>query len=125
MRALKLWFVIREQGVVQLQERLRRDLENARWLEAEVRRTPHWKLLAPVRLQTLVVRHEPPGVAGEALDAHTQRWSRAINDSGEGYLTPTLLDGRWAVRVSIGATATERPHVEGLWKLMRDTAGAT
>ncbi len=124
MRALKLWFVIREQGVVQLQERLRRDLGNARWLEAEVRRAPHWKLLAPVRLQTLVVRHEPPGVAGEALDAHTQRWARAINDSGEGYLTPTLLDGRWAVRLSIGAAATERQHVEGLWKLMRDTAGA-
>ena len=39
-------------------------------------------------------------------------------------LTPTLLDGRWAVRVSIGAAATERQHVEGLWKLMRDTAGA-
>ena len=30
MRALKLWFVIREQAVTQLQERLRRDLENAR-----------------------------------------------------------------------------------------------
>ena len=32
-RALKLWCLIREQGVAGLQARLRRDLENARWLE--------------------------------------------------------------------------------------------
>jgi aromatic-L-amino-acid/L-tryptophan decarboxylase len=123
MRALKLWFVIREQGVSQLQQRLRRDLELARWLEAEVTRAPQWKLLAPMRLQTLVLRHEPPGLAGEALDAHTLGWVRAINDSGEAYLTPTLIDGCWAVRVSLGAAATERQHVIELWRLMREKAG--
>ena len=32
-RALKLWFLIREQGVSGLQARLRRDLDNAQWLE--------------------------------------------------------------------------------------------
>ena len=31
-RALKLWFVIREQGVAALRARLRRDIDNARWL---------------------------------------------------------------------------------------------
>ena len=36
-RALKLWCLIREQGVEGLQRRLRRDLANARWLEAQVR----------------------------------------------------------------------------------------
>ncbi len=35
-RALKLWFLIREQGVQGLQGRLRRDLENARAFAAEV-----------------------------------------------------------------------------------------
>ena len=32
MRALKLWFVIRDQGVSGLQARIRRDLGHARWL---------------------------------------------------------------------------------------------
>lgn len=123
MRALKLWFVIREQGVYQLQQRLRRDLEQARWLEAEVRHAAQWKLLAPLRLQTLVLRHEPSGLAGEALDAHTLGWVKAINDSGEAYLTPTLIDGRWAVRVSLGAAATEQQHAIELWRLMREKAG--
>ena len=52
-RALKLWFLIREQGVGALQARIRRDLGHARWLAAEVARAPRWQRLAPVRLQTL------------------------------------------------------------------------
>jgi aromatic-L-amino-acid decarboxylase len=123
MRAMKLWFVIREQGVAQLQARIRRDLGHARWLAAEVARAPRWKSLAPVRLQTLVLRHDPPGLAADAIDAHTQSWVRAVNESGESYLTPALIDGRWAVRVSLGATATEHEHVADLWRLMRKHAG--
>jgi len=123
MRALKLWFVIREQGVAGLQARIRRDLDNAQWLAAEVARAPRWKRLAPVRLQTLVLRHEPAGMDAVALDAHTLEWARAINESGEAYLTPTQLDGHWAVRVSLGSAATEREHVVDLWRLLRRHAG--
>jgi aromatic-L-amino-acid decarboxylase len=119
MRALKMWFVIRDQGVAGLQARIRRDLAHARWFEGEVRRAPHWRILAPVRLQTLVVRHEPPGLDAGGIDAHTRAWAQAINDSGESYLTPTLLDGRWAVRVSFGNANTEREHVADLWRLVR------
>jgi len=119
-RALKLWFLIREQGVEGLQARLRRDIDNAKWLVREVANTPDWKVLAPVPLQTLCVRHEPPGLDGEALDKHTLAWAARLNQSGEAYVTPALLDGRWMVRVSIGAELTERIHVEQLWLLMRN-----
>src|SRR5712664_203450 len=43
-RALKLWCLIREQGVAGLQKRLRRDLENARWLEGQVKAAPGWRV---------------------------------------------------------------------------------
>ncbi|HEX5808446.1 MAG TPA: aminotransferase class V-fold PLP-dependent enzyme [Anaerolineales bacterium] len=121
-RALKLWCLIREQGVEALQRRLRRDLANAQWLAGQVRETPNWCVLAPVPLQTICVRHEPPGLEGEALDRHTLAWVERVNNSGGAYLTPSLLDGRWMVRVSIGAIATERQHVEALWDLMRGEA---
>ena len=124
-RALKLWFLIREQGVSGLQRRMRRDLENAWWLETEVRKAPNWRVLAPVKLQTLCVRHEPAGITGEALDRHTLAWAESINASGEAYLTPAQLDGRWVVRVSIGALATEREHVAALWDRMRAAADAS
>ncbi len=123
-RALKLWFLIREQGVAGLQARLRRDLANARWLAEQVQSTQDWRVLAPVRLQTVCVRHEPAGLAGEALDRHTQAWAERLNRSGLTYLTPAVLDGRWMVRVSIGAEATERAHVEAVWQAMQREAAA-
>jgi aromatic-L-amino-acid decarboxylase len=121
-RALKLWFLIREQGVAGLQARLRRDMANAQWLADCVRNAPGWRVLAPVPLQTLCVRHQPPGVDGDALDQHTLAWADRVNRSGDAYLTPAVLDGRWMVRVSIGAESTERSDVEALWTAMRREA---
>ena len=121
-RALKLWFLIREQGVSRLQARLRRDLVNARWFAEQVQATDGWRVLAPVPLQTVCVRHEPEGVSGEALDRHTLAWVERLNRSGLTYLTPAVLDDRWMVRVSIGAEATERAHIEQVWAAMQAQA---
>jgi aromatic-L-amino-acid decarboxylase len=121
-RALKLWLLIRANGVEGLQARLRRDLANAQWLAAQVRRASGWHVVAPVPLQTVCVRYEPDGLDGEALDRHTLDWCERINRDGTAYLTPAQLDGRWMVRVSIGALNTERAHVERLWATMRSAA---
>jgi len=121
-RALKLWCLIREQGVARLQERLRRDLAHARWLESAVRASSDWRVVAPVNLQTVCVRHEPAGLAGEALDRHTQAWAERLNRSGLAYVTPAMLEGRWMVRISIGALTTEREHVEALWRNLQQAA---
>ena len=121
-RALKLWCLLRHEGVESLQARLRRDIFNARWLADQVRSAADWSVLAPVSLQTLCVRHQLPGLDGEELDAHTLAWCERVNRSGAAYLTPATLDGRWMVRVSIGAEATERPHVEALWATIRREA---
>jgi aromatic-L-amino-acid decarboxylase len=118
-RALKLWCLIREQGVAGLQRRLRRDLENARWLAEEIAAAPSWRVLAPVPLQTVCLRHEPPGLSGLALDEHTLSWMDRINRSGAAYLSPALIEGRWAARVSVGALATERSHLAEAWARMR------
>ena len=88
-RALKLWFLIREQGVAGLQARLRRDMANARALAETVAATPGWRVLAPVHLQTVCVRHEPVApdgktLAGEALDQHTTGLGRGGEPLGRG-----------------------------------------
>jgi len=121
-RALKLWCLIRSEGVSKLQARVRRDLANAQWLADEVRSTPDWRVVTPVHLQTVCVRHEPHGLTGETLDAHTREWCDRVNRSGVAYLTPAVLDGRWMVRVSIGAEQTERADVEAAWEAMKKEA---
>jgi aromatic-L-amino-acid decarboxylase len=114
--------LIREQGIEGLQARLRRDLANTQWFAEQVRNTPHWRVLAPIPLQTVCIRHEPPGLEGEALDKHTLDWVERLNNSGGAYLTPSILGGRWMVRVSIGSLTTERQHVEALWELIQREA---
>jgi len=82
-----------------------------------------WRAVAPVPIQTVCVRHEPSGLQGEKLDAHTLAWVERINASGAAYLTPAKLDGRWMARVSIGGLLTGRAEVAALWARMRDEAG--
>ena len=124
-RALKLLFQLELDGVESIRARVRRDLANAAWLTEQVEAADGWEVVAPVRLQTVCVRHRPgPGLDGEELDRHTLAWVASINDSGRAYLTPSVLDGRWMVRVSIGVENTERHHVEQLWDRMRASADA-
>ncbi len=123
-RALKLWFLIREQGVAGLRARLRRDIANAAWLAEQASAAPSWRVLAPVRLQTVCLRHEPAGLAGEALDRHTRGWAETVNRSGAAYVTPAIIDGRWMVRVSVGAPSTEASDVAAVWAAMRRAAEA-
>ena len=118
-RALKLWFLIRAEGVAGLQARLRRDVANAQWLDLTMRATADWQVLNGVTLQTLCVRHVPPDLDGDALDRHTLDWVDRLNRSGVAYLTPALLDGRWMARISVGALQTERAHVEELWAALQ------
>lgn len=126
-RAMKLWFHLRIDGVDSIRDRLRRDLANAQWFGELVTATgAPWSVVAPVQLQTVCVRHTPivDGVplSGEALDVHTQKWIRTLNESGSTFLSGAVIDGRWMARVSIGVESTERRHLEALWQLMNDAA---
>ena len=120
-RALKLWYHLGIDGIESIRSRLRRDLENAGWFADTVAGTEGWKVLAPVKLQTVCIRHEPPGIEGEALDRHTLAWVNTINQSGAAFMSPSMLNGRWMVRISIGVEATTREHVERLWALIQQT----
>ena len=119
-RAMKLWMHLRIDGLEAIRQRLRRDVENARWLGRQVAAADDWELVVPVRLQTVCVRHRPGGdlsaLAGPELDAYTDAWARRLNESGRALVTPDTLDGSRMVRLSIGAIPTEREDVERLWQ---------
>lgn len=121
-RALKLWFVIREQGVAGLQARLRRDIGLAQTLRTMVEATPDWVVITPVVLQTVCVLHRPNSVPHHRLDDFTRAWAHAVNASGRAYITPAMAGGRWMVRVSIGTIATGADDIEAVWRAMQEAA---
>ncbi|MEP1470857.1 MAG: pyridoxal-dependent decarboxylase [Halieaceae bacterium] len=124
-RALKLWFHLRLDGPEAIRQRLRRDLDNAQWFAEQIADQPDWEVLAPVPLQTVCIRHTPSDgqgkkLVGNALDEHTLAWVERINKSGAAFLSPSILDGHWMARVSIGVEDTTREHIERLIMLLKD-----
>ena len=123
-RSLKLWFLLRAEGVEGLQARVRRDVGNAGWLAEQVMATPEWGLMAPAPLQTVCLRHVPPALAGdeEALAAHNAAIVERVTAAGHYYFGTSLLKGRLIIRISVGAQPTEREHVAGAWAALQEAA---
>ena len=111
-RALKLWFTLRWYGEEGLREFVRGHValagELAGWIDAH----PRLELLAPAELNLVCFAHTDG-------DEATQRIMDEVNASGRAFLTHTRLNGRLAVRVSVGQARTERRHVEALWEQIR------
>jgi aromatic-L-amino-acid decarboxylase len=123
-RALKALFHLMDEGVAGIQARVRRDLQNARWLAEQVDAAPGWERLAPVPLQTVCLRHVPDGEGDERrLAEHNLAVAARVNAAGRAYVTPSVLKGRQVIRVSVGALATERADVERVWAELRGAAG--
>ncbi len=114
-RALKLWFVIRHYGAEGLRAHIRHCVALAAWFAAEVEASVEFELAAPVAVGLVCFRHR-------AGDAFTEALMNRLNDSGALYLTHTRLDGRFVLRLAVGATATRRRHVEGAWTRIVETA---
>ena len=116
-RALKLWFVIRHYGVEGLRHHVRRHVELAQtfrsWVEADER----FELAAPAPLNLVCFRHKGGDSANrEILDR--------LNASGDLYLTHTVLDEKYTLRLCVGQTRTEEEHVTRAWKRIRAAAQA-
>ncbi len=123
-RALKLWFVMRSYGAENLRAMLAEHIalagEFKRWVEED----PDWELLAPVPLNTVCFRLHPVGFQGgdDELNGLNKELMNRVNRAGRIYLTHTVLDGRFTLRMSIGQTGTRRRHVVEAWQELRDKA---
>lgn len=122
-RALKLWMVIRAYGRKGLAEIIAGHVREARWLAAQIDAEPGWERLAPVPFSTVCFRHLLAGDADTTqAEAHNKAILDTVNESGQAFLSHTVLNGRYALRVAIGNQATTHDHVERVWQLLREAA---
>ena len=115
-RALKLWVVIRHYGVeglrAHVREHVRLGQEFAAWVAAD----PAFELAAPAPLNLVCFRLRQGG------DAANRALLERLNASGKLYLTHTVLDGKYTLRMSIGGTLTEERHVAAAWQHIRESS---
>jgi len=114
-RALKLWWVIRSYGVNGIRSLVRRHVrlakEFATWIDADKR----FELFAAHPFSLVCFSH----VEG---DDATKRLAAALNASGKVAVTPSVIDDRSFIRVSIGQTHTGEAHVKRLQALIDEMA---
>ncbi len=122
-RALKLWFTIRTGGVADAIDMIHRHVALTQELAAWVGDDPRFEIVAPHPLNLLCLRLA--GRDGADGNAATDALIERANASGRALFTRTVLDGKVACRVSIGARTTERRHVEAGWALLRELASST
>jgi aromatic-L-amino-acid decarboxylase len=116
-RALKPWLVMRHYGADGLARHVREHVRLARLVADRVLQDPGFELAAPPALNLVVLRCTDD-------DERTTRLLEAVNASGRALLTPTVLDGRPAIRVCVGQTWTTEAHVDALWDLLLELRDA-
>ncbi len=111
-RALKLWFVIRSYGITGLQRIIRNHIDWAQQAAKLLAGFPEFELLIEPQLSLFVFRHRPPNLtSANQLNKHNNRLLEAINLDGYMYLTPTVIDDTYALRMQVGHVDCERKHV--------------
>jgi aromatic-L-amino-acid decarboxylase len=111
-RALKLWAVMRCYGREGLQALIREHVRLARLFASWVEGAPGWEVVAPYPFSVVCFRREGPDEENEAL-------LERVNASGEAFLSHTVLDGRYVIRLAVGNLRTTERDVERVWELLQ------
>ena len=110
-RALKLWFVLRYYGHEGLAQIIRDQIAMTHELRDRMAADPRFEICAPTLLSVICFRRRGGDEENRAL-------LDAINREGRFFLSSTVAQGRYMLRIEIGNIFTARTHLNELWGLL-------
>lgn len=119
-RALKLWFLLRAEGLDGLRAMIRDHIVWSRELCEKLRATPDFEIASAPSFSLFSFRFAPRG-AGD-IDALNLRLLEAINANGRIYLTHTRLDGAVVIRFQVGQFETTKADVMSAYEVITEMA---
>ncbi|ROW09448.1 hypothetical protein VMCG_02445 [Cytospora schulzeri] len=123
-RSLKVWFVLRSYGVRGLQAYIRRGVGQGEVFAGLVAgRADLFEVLTGPAFALTVFRMAPVRVgAEERRNELTRKLYEEVNKTGKIWVTGTVLEGKFAIRVMTGNRLTEEEHVRAAFELFQATA---
>jgi len=118
-RALKVWFLLREQGLEGLRGMIRNHVALAEHLARRLEKEPDFEIVTQPMLSLFSFRHLPRD--GD-IDANNRELVDRINDDGRIYVTQTLVDGRQAIRIQVGQWDTALADVDMAFDVISELA---
>ena len=94
---------------------MRRHIELAQQLAGQIRESEGFELAVEPPLNLVCFRH----VAGDALN---EQLLDRLNASGNLYMTHTMLNEQYTLRLCVGQRGTEARHVQRAWERIQATA---
>ncbi|WP_205461982.1 pyridoxal-dependent decarboxylase [Mangrovibacterium lignilyticum] len=114
-RSLKLWFVLRHYGAEGLRYHINQHIELAQQFTKWVKESDQFELLNEPPFNLVLFRHNKGNEFNKQL-------MDSLNKDGKIYLTHTVLNETFWLRMSIGQTQTEGSHVLEAWRLLNEKA---
>ena len=118
-RGLRVWLPLKLFGVQAFRENLSEKLLLARWMHHRFVEEPGFECLSNPDLSAFAFRYHPR--EGDA-DAFTRKLLKAIVASKKLYVSSTLLNGNFVIRICILGFRTHRLEVEKAFELIKTTA---
>lgn len=112
-RAIKLWFVMRSYGREGIAAILRNHLRWARELAGEIRADSNFEVIGDTPFSLVCFRYRGSDEENRAL-------VERVNATGKLFLSGTLLQGRYVIRMAIGNVATTKADLDLGWSTVRE-----
>jgi len=120
-RSLKLWMILRHFGAegirAALSEHIRLAQLFSQWVDADA----DFERLAPVPFSVVCFRARPGNrpMSEVELNALNDRLLSSVNGTGEVFLSHTVLNGRFTLRLAVGHLRSTERHIARAWKLLK------
>ena len=128
-RGLKVWTILKARGADKIAEVIQHDIDLRRHLDSRIDAEPRLESLGS-ELSIACFRYVPHReVSDERLNAINQTIVETLVAEGRCYMSPTTLEGRYALRVCIVSFRTRREDVDfvvdEVLRIGRDAEGST
>lgn len=115
-RGLRIWLPVKLFGLSAFRESLDEKLDLARWAAEQIRKIPEVEIVTEPRLSLVSFR-----MRGEEGDDATRALLDAINARQNVYVTGTMVDGRFVIRICV---LSFRTHMDRMDMCVNDIRGA-
>ena len=122
-RALKLWFVIRSYGINGIKKYLKNHINLAKYLKDIILNDENFELTTKQNMNMINFRFNPKKSKNNSeINKLNIRLIDKLNKTGKIYLSHTMINDIYSIRMPIGSTTVGIENIKSSWRLIKKTS---
>ncbi len=119
-RALKLWFVIRSYGINGIKKYLKNHIDLAKYLKDLILNDESFELTTKQNMNMINFRFNPKkSKNNNEVNRLNIKLMNELNKTGKIYLSHTMINDIYSIRMPIGSTTVNIENIKSSWKLIK------